>query len=447
MHWLSPVVITQNEMLSLSIFLLLCYDKNSKSKGKFRLQVKRNLFFSAFLFLAYVSLILPGPQQKKKLLPSEEQAAAIEKNLLEMVNQERTQSGLQPVKHSPELAVLARHHSQDMALCQNKDLKECLSHISSSGKSYTDRLVDGGVFFIKNGENVAFSETYLAEYVHQGFMSSQGHRENILNPDFNQLGVGVVYNEKKKAFFVTQDFIERVILLTEEEAANEIRKRINGLRVKNSLPPLSFFNDADEFARTYSLSKASEKKQPSFPAGFGQTDLFFFAHPSLDQLQESCRGKILDKIYETGGLGITFGRNNKYRGGSYFLTLILFPESKYKSWKREDVKEVIFSQINKTREKSGLLPLEWDSKLTHHAQKTSMKTFGQKDISSMPPPGLRGSAYFFYVTEDPTIFSKKTEEKIAKELSKYSRIGIGIQFGKNREFPRGVFWVVVFLEE
>jgi hypothetical protein len=278
-------------------------------------------------------------------------------------------------------------------------------------------------------------------------MSSQKHRENILDPDFDQLGVGVVYNEKKKAFFVTQDFMKSVILLTEEEAINEMRKRINGLRVKNSLPPLFFSNNADEFARTYSLSKASEKKPPSFPAGFGQTDLFFFAHPSLDQLQESCREKILDKTYESGGLGITFGRNKQYRGGSYFFTLVLFPENKYKSWSSEDIKEIIFSQINKTREKNGLLPLEWDSKLAHHAQKTSMVTFGQKDISSISPPGLRGLAYFFYVTEDPTIFSKKTEGKIVKELSKYSKIGIGVQFGKNREFTRGVFWVSVFLEE
>jgi len=241
--------------------------------------------------------------------------------------------------------------------------------------------------------------------------------------------------------------MKSVILLSEKEAINEMKKTINGLRINHSLPPLSFSKDADEFAQAYSLSKAAEIAPPSFPAGFGQTDLFFFAHPSLDQLQESCRGKFLDKIYKTGGLGITFGRNKQYRGGSYFLTLVLFPENKYKSWSSENLTETIFSNINKIRKGGGLLPLEWDSKLALHAQTISTKTFGQKDVSSIPPPGVRGFAYFFYVTEDPTIVSKKTEEKIAKELSKYSKIGIGILFGKNQEFPRGVFWVSVFLEE
>ena len=82
-------------------------------------------------------------------LPQRPDISAIEEKLLEWVNKERTARNLNPLRFSPGLRAVAIEHSKDMASQQK------LTHLSSSGKSYLDRLVEAGLFFIEIGENVA----------------------------------------------------------------------------------------------------------------------------------------------------------------------------------------------------------------------------------------------------------------------------------------------------
>jgi uncharacterized protein YkwD len=108
----------------------------------------------------------------------------LEAELLRLVNRERTQRGLQPLKADPELTKVARGHSDDMFR------RGYFSHYTPEGLDPFDRMKKDGVHFLTGGENIAITQTL--PMAHEGLMNSPGHRANILNPAFGRLGIGIL---------------------------------------------------------------------------------------------------------------------------------------------------------------------------------------------------------------------------------------------------------------
>ncbi|NWG07425.1 MAG: hypothetical protein HXY35_12150 [Chloroflexi bacterium] len=111
-----------------------------------------------------------------------------EAQVLTLLNQRRASHGVPPLTSNSKLLSAARRHSQDMA-CNN-----FMSHTGSDGSSPQDRIIDAGYDFSTWGENIAAGYTSPSSVV-DGWMDSAGHRANILNPNFTEIGVGYVYNE------------------------------------------------------------------------------------------------------------------------------------------------------------------------------------------------------------------------------------------------------------
>ena len=407
---------------------------------KFGGKLKSLSIISTFFILlaAGNSIAEASFQQKKELSSPAKDIALIEKEIFELLNKERQKHGLAILRLSQPLTLLARKHSQDMAAHEN------LGHLSSSGENYTDRLVEDGFYFMKNGENVARSDSFSAKLIHEGFMKSPGHRENILDPEFDEVGIGAVRSEKK-VYYVTQDFLLPLAPKDEEQAKKQIQKKVNELRKESSLPLLVFQNDADDYALQYSSSKARGELTPLLPARFGGVFILYNSSPSLENVYPVYKEKAMDEIYETAGLGVCFLRNEKNRGGSYFITLLLFPENKYKKWSKEKLIEIIFAGINKIRKQAGLPLSAQDDKLTTQAEGIASGIYAQS--GNMPAALEPGSGVLYFVSEDPNILPKGTKEKIENDLRNFRRVGIGIVFGKSEEFPNGAFWVAILLKE
>ncbi|QFQ98823.1 CAP domain-containing protein [Streptomyces phaeolivaceus] len=104
--------------------------------------------------------------------------------VLTLVNAEREKAGCSPVTVDTKLTKAARDHSQDMADHQN------MSHTGSDGSSMTDRLARVGYRFSTAGENVAAGYG-TADSVMDGWMNSPGHKANILNCAFKEIGIGL----------------------------------------------------------------------------------------------------------------------------------------------------------------------------------------------------------------------------------------------------------------
>jgi uncharacterized protein YkwD len=108
----------------------------------------------------------------------------LEMEMLSMLNKERTKQGLQPLKADPELTIVARKHSRDMFE------RGYFSHYTPEGKDPFDRMKAANVQFVSAGENLALGQTL--PICHQGLMNSPGHRANILRPNYNRVGIGIL---------------------------------------------------------------------------------------------------------------------------------------------------------------------------------------------------------------------------------------------------------------
>ncbi|MEW2404552.1 CAP domain-containing protein [Streptomyces sp. NPDC046862] len=115
--------------------------------------------------------------------------------LVALVNSERAEAGCAALTVNDKLTKAAQDHSQDMADHRN------LSHTGSDGSSLTDRYARVGYSWSAAGENIASGYT-TPQSVMDGWMASSGHRANILNCAFKEIGVGFA----ESGSYWTQDF-------------------------------------------------------------------------------------------------------------------------------------------------------------------------------------------------------------------------------------------------
>ncbi|WP_059011728.1 CAP domain-containing protein [Streptomyces specialis] len=103
--------------------------------------------------------------------------------VLALVNEERAIAGCRPLTEDPELTALASAFSVDMAA------RDYFGHTDPDGRTPWDRAAAAGVTGL-GGENIARGQAD-PEAVMDAWMSSDGHRANILNCAFTTIGIGV----------------------------------------------------------------------------------------------------------------------------------------------------------------------------------------------------------------------------------------------------------------
>lgn len=105
--------------------------------------------------------------------------------VLELVNQEREREGLSPVRRNATLEAQAEQYA-----CEMIHYNFFAHDNPVTGSTLRDRNRDFGYPFLRIGENLAAGQR-SPEEVMNGWMNSPGHRANILNPDFIDLGIGI----------------------------------------------------------------------------------------------------------------------------------------------------------------------------------------------------------------------------------------------------------------
>ncbi len=162
-----------------------------------RYQVGISEIISANPQVRNASMIYPG---QKLNIPSISDVAAIEAQVVKLVNQQRAAAGLQPLKQNWQLSRVARYKSQDMI---NKNY---FSHQSPTYGSPFNMMESFGLRFSAAGENIAMGQRTAAE-VMNAWMNSSGHRANILNPSYTEIGVGLAKSSSGVCYW-TQQFMK-----------------------------------------------------------------------------------------------------------------------------------------------------------------------------------------------------------------------------------------------
>ena len=128
-------------------------------------------------------LIYPG--QVLCIPQLDSSVASYEHEVVRLVNEIRQQNGLKPLTENWELSRVARYKSQDML--DNR----YFSHTSPTYGSPFQMIKAFGLSYRTAGENIA--KGYAApQAVVNGWMNSSGHRANILNVSYTQIGIGYV---------------------------------------------------------------------------------------------------------------------------------------------------------------------------------------------------------------------------------------------------------------
>ena len=186
-----------------------------------------------FIGMVLCAMFLPVQLDNHPISPTDDlDIEALERQVRDRVNAEREQRKIAPLKSKSQLVSLARAHSADMAL------RDYVAHINPEGHSPTDRAriakfeckTQGykGTFPTGIGENIFMSYLYsqyksvtingvenrmydwksadeLANEIVSNWMSSEGHRENILRKDYLYGGIGIATSMSNQ-IFVTQTF-------------------------------------------------------------------------------------------------------------------------------------------------------------------------------------------------------------------------------------------------
>ena len=121
--------------------------------------------------------------------------------ILRKVNNFRVESGLKPLKLNKELNKIAIVKAKDMAK------EEKLSHNSKKFGMTFNLIKEKGIRYSAAAENIArWHDT--PEFVADRWIESKGHRGNILNPAYDETGIGLAQDKNGKNYWV-QLFIKR----------------------------------------------------------------------------------------------------------------------------------------------------------------------------------------------------------------------------------------------
>lgn len=117
--------------------------------------------------------------------------------VLRIVNSERSKAGCGALTNDSRLASAAQKHSADMAA------NNYFSHTSRNGDEMADRIDAAGYPWRGIGENIAKGQRTPAS-VMESWMNSSGHRANILNCSYRNIGIGIAMDGNSPVW--TQDF-------------------------------------------------------------------------------------------------------------------------------------------------------------------------------------------------------------------------------------------------
>ncbi|HEY6273440.1 MAG TPA: CAP domain-containing protein [Terriglobales bacterium] len=196
--------------------------------------MRRGLIVITVFALAGVGGAQQGSGNTPLALSSPSLPPSSEQQLFKLLNLERQHAGVPLLVWDSHLADAAQTHAEKMARAGD------ISHRFAGESNLTERASDAGALFKSVAENVALANN--PEEIHLALMNSPGHRANILNPQYNAVGIGAV--EVKAELYVTEDFAQVVPAYSVDQFRQGVVAAFNQLRQARGVRAISAQGDA-----------------------------------------------------------------------------------------------------------------------------------------------------------------------------------------------------------
>jgi len=158
--------------------------------------------------MALIAVALASTAIARDAVVGRESDSKVRARVVELVNDARSSArrcGSQrftaapPLRISRELTDAAEDHARAMAR------RNFFEHRGRDGSEPKDRVRRAGYVYRLTGENIAFGPE-SAEEVVAGWLASPGHCENIMDPRFEHIGVGLATGRKRGRIYWVQEF-------------------------------------------------------------------------------------------------------------------------------------------------------------------------------------------------------------------------------------------------
>lgn len=184
---------------------------------------------------------------------------ALELQMLDLVNRDRAAEGLPPLQWNSRAAAIARTHSRDMAL------NEFFAHASPATGLARDRFFAARFMTAALAENLARSATIRE--AQDKLLQSPSHRQNIMNPVFTEVGIGIVRTAKGE-LFITQNFLVPIIYSDVTRDISRWLRQANEARRTEGLRDLQWDNALATLAQRHSRTLADKSELFDVPTAW-----------------------------------------------------------------------------------------------------------------------------------------------------------------------------------
>ena len=234
--------------------------------------------------------------------------------LLSLINQERATHGAGPLVLNDQLTVAARKHSQKMAE------SDTLLHQFEDEPPLNVRISNENVRSDHEAENIALGGDLPGIHIH--LMQSPPHRANILNPQFDSVGIGIV--QEVDLLYVTEDFAHVLPIYSAMEADAAAQQAIAQYARSQRLPApvrklhVDLAKFACDMARDDKLDVGKAQAVAGARSGIAWTA------PDLSQLPTGVKKTLSQPMLSGYALGVCFAPSATYPSGVYWLVMVIY---------------------------------------------------------------------------------------------------------------------------
>jgi Cysteine-rich secretory protein family len=235
------------------------------------------------------------------LASAQSQPAA--EQLFTLANQSRAQAGLPPLTWDPALVTAAMKH------CERMSVEGPLEHQYPGELDLSERASLSGVHFSLIAENIALGQN--PAQIHNEWMHSQGHRENLLSAQVDHIGIAVI--ARRGNLYAVEDFARNIRAYSPQEAEAQVASLIHasGIRIRP--------DPAD--ARRACLS---DHGLPSRLTGGEPTYDIRWQSADLDHLPPSLQAQLRSGQYQQAAVGSCAARDVQAGFTQYRLAVLLY---------------------------------------------------------------------------------------------------------------------------
>ncbi|MGB7553965.1 MAG: CAP domain-containing protein [Candidatus Korobacteraceae bacterium] len=233
---------------------------------------------------------------------------------MQWINQERASQGVPPLAVDQRLTEAARKHTSLMVEHQ------ALSHQFDGEATMEIRFADENLRSDQQAENVDVSKDVPS--AHRGFMHSPPHRANILNPNYNVVGVAVIRSGDR--VYVTEDFAHRVTASSEPEADAALHRAIETYATAHGMSPPVRKPQAQlrHMACDMALNDSLQSQKAVDLPGVQEVAAWTAAVPS--DLPGSAKELLSHPMPSGYSLGACFAPSVSQPGGIYWVVMIVY---------------------------------------------------------------------------------------------------------------------------